>query len=435
MNDIWISNWSRNSYWLDGMPELAAQSHALPSSTDVLIVGSGYTGLNAALETARAGRSTLVLDAGEPGSGCSTRNGGQISTSIKPSLAMLNRKYGETRARAIRNEGKDALDWIEERIKAEKIDCSFQRCGRFHAAHSARAYEDLARDSEQLNSIEGIPCAAIPRQEQHGEIGTDFYHGGVVFPHHASVNPARYHRGLLERARKAGATVIGNCAVTGIERNNTGFEVTTTSGSINAREVIVATNGYTGNATPWLKRRIIPIGSYIIATEQLPPELMDRLFPKNRVISDTRKVVYYFRPSPDRTRILFGGRVSADETDAAVSGPRLYDDMCRIFPELRSYKISHSWMGTVAYSFDELPHTGIKDGVYYAMGYCGTGVSLSSYLGMRVGQKLLGLKEGTTAFDDLSFPTRPLYTGKPWFLPPMVAWYRWRDRMQSRRSA
>lgn len=435
MNDIWADNWSQYSYWLDGAPELPPQSDTLPASIDVLIVGSGYTGLNAALETVRAGRSTLVLDAGDPGSGCSTRNGGQISTSIKPSLEMLTRKFGATKALAIRNEGKDALDWIEDRIRAEEIDCDFQRSGRFHAAHSARSYDALAREADALREKEGIPSEIIQRQDQHSELGTDLYHGGVVFPHHASVNPAKYHRGLLNCVREAGAVVIGNSAVTSIERTTAGFDVRAVNGRVRARDVIVATNGYTGALTPWLKRRIIPIGSYIIATEALPEALMTRLFPKNRVISDTRKVVYYFRPSPDRTRILFGGRVSANETDPAVSGPRLHDDMCRIFPELQTYKISHSWMGTVAYSFDELPHTGVNDGVYYAMGYCGTGVSLASYLGMRAGQKLLGLKEGKTAFDDLPFPTRPLYTGTPWFLPPMVAWYRWRDRVQCRRSA
>lgn len=433
-SSIWAPDWSPSSYWLDGLGDAPQSDGPLPGEADVVIIGSGYTGLNAAIECARGGKSTLVLEAGDPGHGCSTRNGGQISTSIKPSLERLQAKHGAERGRAIRDVGRDALDWIEARIGEENIDCGFKRVGRFHAAHSKAAYEDLCRTSETLRRDEGVESFAVPRAEQHAELGSDFYHGGIVYPRHASVDPARYHRGLLASALGAGARVYGRCAATDINRRPVGFEVRTERGTLRAGEVIVATNGYTTGLTPWLRRRVIPIGSYIIATEPLPKALMDRLSPQDRIASDTRKVVYYYRPSPDRTRIVFGGRVSANETDPHGSGPRLFQDMCRIFPELADYKITHSWMGTVAYTFDELAHVGVHDGVHYAMGYCGSGVSMASYLGMRVGQQILGLREGRTPFDDLPFPTRPLYTGTPWFLPPMVAYYRWRDRRQHGRD-
>ena len=154
---------------------------------------------------------------------------------------------------------------------------------------------------------------------------------------------------------------------------------------------------------------------------------MDRLFPSNRIVSDTRKVVYYYRCSPDRRRVLFGGRVSHQETDPRVSGPKLHADLVRLFPELRETRISHSWCGFVAYTFDELMHIGKHEGMHYAMGYCGGGVGTSSYFGMRLGQQVLGLAQGRTALDGLAFQTRPLYTGNPWFLAPSVAYYRWRD--------
>jgi glycine/D-amino acid oxidase-like deaminating enzyme len=173
---------------------------------------------------------------------------------------------------------------------------------------------------------------------------------------------------------------------------------------------------------------VIPIGSYIIATEELPKELVDRLFPTSQIVSDTRKVVYYYRLSPDRRRILFGGRVSHAETDPRVSGPLLHAELVRLFPELRGTKISHSWMGFVAYTFDTLAHAGSQDGLHYAMGYCGSGVSMASYLGMRTGQKVLGLEQGRTGFDGVRFQTRPLYHGRPWFLAASVAYYRWLDR-------
>lgn len=424
----------QSSLWLDDISEWQAPPVPIPADVDVLIIGAGYTGLNAAVETARGGLSTLVVDVGPVGAGCSTRNGGQISTSVKPSMKDLTQRFGAERAKAIRDEGATALQWIESRIRDEDIDCHFERCGRFHAAHTPAHYQELLKDAENL-SKEGIEAFAVPRSQQREELGTDAYHGGLVFPQHASLHPAKYHRGILQRVVEAGATVVPYCAAHKIDKTATGFTVHTDRGMTRAHHVIVATNGYTGSLTPWLQRRAIPIGSYIIATEPLPESTMNRLFPTNRIASDTCKVVYYYRASPDRTRVVFGGRVSAGEIDHRLSAQRLKVQMCRLFPELEDVPISHSWSGKVAYSFDELTHTGTHDGIHYAMCYCGSGVSMASYLGMRLGQKILGKEEGRTAFDNLPFPTRPLYTGKPWFLPPVVAWYRIRDRWQTQRHA
>jgi glycine/D-amino acid oxidase-like deaminating enzyme len=415
-------------YWWDHVPRPVLPELSLPPRADVVVVGSGYTGIHAALQTARAGRHTLVLDAEDAGWGCSTRNGGQVSTSIKPGFDLLARRHGEAHAREILLEGRRSLSWMGEFIAAEKIDCDWGVVGRFHAAHNPAQFEQLARAAQQQPRGLEVPAQVVPRAEQRAELGTDAYCGGVVYPQHASVDPARYHQGLLERAREAGAGVVARCAVTRIERDGEQFRVVTPRGTVLARNVVIATNGYTGTLTPWLRRRVIPIGSYIIATEALPSDLMQRLMPKNRIVSDTRKVVYYYRASPDQRRILFGGRVSIDETDPLQSGPLLHRDLVALFPELRETRISHSWCGFVAYTFDELMHAGCHDGLHYAMGYCGSGVGMGSYLGMRVGQKVLGLAEGRTAFDDLAFQTRPFYTGKPWFLAPSIRYYRWRDR-------
>jgi glycine/D-amino acid oxidase-like deaminating enzyme len=418
-------------YWWDQTPRPELPVRTLPAKADVLVVGSGYTGLNAALETARGGRHTIVVDAEAAGFGCSSRNGGQVSTSVKPHFEALAARHGRERARAILEEGVASLAWLGERIGAERIDCDYAVCGRFHAAHAAGQYEALARRiASQPKGLE-VEAHMVPRSEQRSELGTDAYFGGVVFPRHVSVDPARYHQGMLDRAIAAGAEIVAHCTVTAIERQSGGLIVTTPRGRIAARDVVVATNGYTGGVTPWLQRRVIPIGSYMIATEPLEPGLIDRLMPRNRIVSDSRKVVYYYRASPDRRRILFGGRVSHNETDPRVSGPRLHAELVRIFPELARTRVSHAWHGLVAYTFDELMHIGRHDGIHYAMGYCGAGVGMASYLGMRIGQQVLGLSEGRTAFDGLAFETRPLYTGNPWFLAPSVAYYRWRDRMAS----
>ena len=419
--------------WTEEAPAPSLPEVALPPSADVVVVGSGYTGLNAALELARGGRGVLVLESGEPGHGCSTRNGGQVAPGVEPSLARLVRRHGDERARAILREGENALDWIETLVRREGMACDYARSGHFHAAHSPRHFERLAREARAPGE-EREEMIVVPRAEQRRELGTDAYHGGVIYPRHASLHPARYHRELLARTLAAGATLAIRCTATAIAREGTGFRVATSRGEVRCGEVVVATNGYTGRLTPWLRRRVVPIGSYVIATEPLPGELIARLFPTNRTVTDTRKVIYYYRASSDRRRVVFGGRVSAGEIDPALGAPRLRERMCALFPELGSARVTHAWSGTVAFSFDGLPHGGTRDGVHHALAYCGSGIAMSSYLGMRLGQRLLGLAEGRTAFDDLPFPTRPLYTGRPWFLPPVVAWYRWRDRREETRG-
>jgi glycine/D-amino acid oxidase-like deaminating enzyme len=421
-------------YWRGGADPAAAEAADPPDRVDVAVVGAGYTGLHAALRAARGGRSTLVLDAGAAGAGGSTRNGGQISASVKPSFAALSRRFGPERARAIHGEGRRALAWIETMLAEEGIGCDFRRAGRFHAAHCPNAYEAMARTVADRDTDTAQEGFVVPRAEQRREIGTDFYHGGVVYSRHASLHPGKYHAGLLARVRAAGATVVERCAVRSIGREGGAHRLETERGPVLAREVVLATNGYTGRLIPWLARRLIPIGSYIVATEPLPRALIDRLTPTDRVLSDSRRVVYYYRPSPDRSRILFGGRVSAGEIDPAVSGQRLRAAMTAVFPELREYGITHSWMGYVAYSFDELAHVGDHEGVRFAAGYCGSGVSMASWLGMKLGLKILGDPEGATAFDGLPFPTAPLYDGRPWFLPAAVAWYGWRDALETRRG-
>jgi glycine/D-amino acid oxidase-like deaminating enzyme len=416
-------------YWWDSVPRPALPETTLPEAVDVLVVGSGYTGLSAALQTVRGGRSTLVLDAEDAGWGCSTRNGGQISTSVKSGYADLARRHGAETALRIVQDGQNSLAWVADFVATENIDCDFRVVGRFHAAHSAGEYEKLAQKlAAQPKGLE-VAAHVVSRTEQRSELGTDAYFGGVVYEHHASVDPGLLHQGMLDRVLQAGADVIPHCAVTGVRRDSDGLLVATARGPVRARNVIVATNGYTRNLVPWLQRRVIPIGSYIIATEPLAEGTMKRLMPKGRIVSDTRKVVYYYRSSPDGTRILFGGRVSAAETNPLISGPRLHGAMTAIFPELSRTRISHSWFGFVAYTFDELMHAGQHDGVHYATGYCGSGVGMAGYLGMRIGQQVLGLLEGRTGFDEVNFPTRPYYRGTPWFVGPAVTYYRLHDRM------
>ena len=422
-------DFSLQPYWWDHTPVSAAADTELPASTDVLVIGSGYTGLHCALETVGAGRHTTVIDSRELGWGCSSRNGGQISGEIKPDYDELKGRYGDVEARALIGEARTALDWLGDFVERQGIDCDYRRCGRFVAAHSPRQFEKLARHAE--NQVAGLEqeLSIVDKRDQASEIDSDYYHGGMVVARHCSLDPAKYHAGLVGLARAGGAELIGSCEATGIERDGEGFRVQTARGVIRARDVVVATNGYTGSFAPWQRRRVIPIGSYMLATEPMEPERAAALMPRDRVFSDTRRIVVYFRRSPDGRRVLFGGRVSVFESDPVKSLPALRQELLRIFPQIEDVRISHTWMGFVGYTFDTLPHLGQSDGIYYAMGYCGSGICLASYLGNRLGLQLLGRKEGASAFAKPRFQTRPLYSGKPWFLAPSVRYYQFLDRL------
>lgn len=429
-NQLFSEDFRTEPYWWNPAhrpPPPPAPS--LPQKTDVLVIGAGYTGLHSAIQTVRAGRETVVIDAAEAGHGCSTRNGGQISTSVKPDVSALKRRFGEKLAREILLEGLASRDYVAEFVSTEKIDCDFEVSGRFEGAHTPRMYEKLARECEEGNGVFDTGAYAVPRAEQHRELGTDYYFGGMVMPRNASLDPAKYHAGIMAVAGKAGVVIVPRCRAIGLSREKSGFTVRTSYGDVRALSVIIATNGYTGKLTPELQRRVVPIGSYIIATEELPDLLVKRLFPTRRMVTDTRRLVFYYRTTPDRKRILFGGRVSLSETDPRRSAPILKRDMVALFPELARYRISHSWMGFVAFTFDKLMHAGEDDGLFYTMGYCGSGVGMASYLGMRIGRQAAGFDRETTVFGRIPFPAAPLYCGRPWFLGASILGYRIADRL------
>ncbi len=410
-------------WWQAARPE-SRDAGALPTSVDVAVIGAGYTGLSAALTLARAGRGTLVLDALAPGEGASTRNGGMIGSGHRLSFDALQRRYGRAQALALLVEGLRSLDFTAGLIARERIECRFTRSGRFRAACHPAHYEAMARELELLRAEIGLEADMVPRAEQHREIGSEAYHGGCVYHRHGGLHPALFHRGLLERAQAAGAHVAGHAPVTGIERDGDRFRLRVREQRVTARAVIVASNGYTGATTPALRRRIVPVASYVVATEILPRERLARLIPGARMIVETGRRHAYYRLAPDGERLLFGGRAALTAIDLHRSAARLHRFMRALFPDLAGVRLTHSWSGFVGFSRDGLPHIGVRDGVHYAMAYCGSGVAMAPYLGHKIAQRVLGAKDATTAFDGIAFASIPFYTGRPWFLPVVELYHR-----------
>ncbi|MCQ0093464.1 FAD-binding oxidoreductase [Roseovarius sp. M141] len=422
-------------YWWEDAPVQPLPEVPLEQKVDVAIVGAGYTGLSAALTLVRAGRSVAVFDRQHPGEGASSRNGGITSGNIRLDHATLLRKFGNDRTIAIEAEGKLARQHLYDLIAGEGIDCDLQPVGRFTGTLGAEDYDSNARSAEHLHRTLGIESFAVPRSEQRDYIGSDYFHGGTVRMDISGLHPAKFIAELLRLVQAAGITVYADTAVEKIEQDASGYSVTTARGKLSARQVMICTNGYTDRMDPWLRRRIVPVRSRMIATAVLPADLMAELTPKRMMMCDTRTLGFYFRPSPDGRRILFGGRDGTNLDDPTKPVAYLRENMLSIFPQLDQTPITHTWFGHVAMQRDMIPRIFERDGMIYATGFCGSGVVWAPWIARKAAQKLLGnANEAPSAFDFRAPAPVPFYNGKPWFMPFFMAQYRMRDRIKMRRA-
>jgi len=416
-------------YWWEEA-ELNLPEVDMPKSADVAIVGAGYTGLSAALVLARAGVSVVVFEAGALGEGASSRNGGMVGPSFhKIGVAGLKAKFGEDTATGILRESLGFVDYIEGFLAREQIDAGFKRTGRFLGAVKPKHLERLEGMLESLSQSTGIEGRIIRQQDVHSEIGSDMFCGGLAFDIDGGLHPAKYLAGLAQKVVEAGAVILPHTPVDSVAKHGSNYRLSTAKGSVAAQKVAICTNGYTGKQFGDFKRRILPLRSAIITTEEIAPERMARLFPNGRMHGDSRRIFAYYRPTPDGKRVLFGSRATGLKDNPVGNAKQLRTSMLEVFPELADTGISHVWSGLVGYAFDHAPHIGQRGGLHYAMGYCGSGVSRASYFGNKLGYKILGeADKGRTAFDSLAFETKPFYSGNPWFMPAVLEWHRMLDR-------
>jgi len=419
-------------YWHDTveMPS-GHEAKPLPKKVDVAIIGGGYTGLSAALTLAKRGVSAAVLEARTIGWGASSRNGGMVLTGLKIPMQTAIRRYGHDLARRLFQCSLDSINTVENLCKEEGIDCGFARRGHLLLANKPKHYDLLAEEVEFMAKEFKHAVRLVSRSDQLAEIGSDRYYGGLVDEVSGGLNPAQYMAGLAAAAERAGATFHTQARVGRLGRREKRFLVETERGSLLAENVFVATNGYSGPAVPELRRKILPIGSFIIATEPLFDALAYELSPQNRMIFDFKHFLNYFRLSGDN-RMLFGGRAAffpENERTVRQSAEILRSEMIEVFPQLRDVKVEYAWGGTLGFTFDLMPHAGEVDGVYFAMGYAGHGVAMATYLGKTVAEAMLNGTIKEHPFASYPFPGAPLglYNGVPWFLPLVGLWHRFLD--------
>jgi glycine/D-amino acid oxidase-like deaminating enzyme len=420
------------NYWLETVTSPPAQSaRDLPDSIDVAVVGAGFCGLSAARTLAKRGVKVAVLEAETFGWGASSRNGGMVLTGMKLPVPTLIKRYGREAVRKMYAASLDSIDCVEQIVREENIDCNFSRCGHLEVACKQTHFDGYEESAALVKREFNHELRIIPKSELRTEIGSDIYFGGMVDETSAGLNPARYVAGLAHAAQRADACLYDHTRVTSVEleRNNNArkFRVHTSKGAIIAREVILASGAYTTDATPALRIKIIPIGSYIIATETLPADLARELSPRNRMIYDSKHFLYYYRLTPDN-RMLFGGRAAFfPETENTVrqSAEILRRGMTGVYPQLRDAKVEFVWGGTLDFTLDVMPRAGKIDGMYFAAGFAGHGVAAATWFGAKLAGLICG-DPNDIPFDGIPFRGAPLglRSGNTWALPLAGAWYR-----------
>ena len=402
----------------------------LPENVDVAIIGGGYTGLSAARTLAKQGVRVAVLEANTIGGGASSRNGGMVLTGLKLGMQSVMKKYGREIARRLFQCSLEAISTVEQTVKEENINCGFRRYGHLLMANKPKQFEGLKEEVEFMEKEFNHRVRLLSRDEQQAEIGSDIYYGALLDECSGGLNPAQYIAGLATAAEKAGAMLHSRARVNSLTREKDRFALVTERGSLSATSVFVATSGYTGSVVKKLQKKIIPIGSFIIATEKLPTDLARQLIPKGRMIFDSMHYLNYFRLWEDR--MIFGGRAAFfPETSKTIgrSAEILRQELVEVYPQLKDVKIEYVWGGTLDFAFDMMTHVGETDGIYYSLGYAGHGVAMATYLGQTVAESILKGNIKEHPFNLFPFPSVPLglYNGFPWFLPLAGAWHKLLD--------
>jgi glycine/D-amino acid oxidase-like deaminating enzyme len=290
--------------------------------------------------------------------------------------------------------------------------------------------DSMKRDADRLTKLFDIDATVYDRASLPDYIDTSRYFGGMMRDDIGGIHPAKLLAGMCKIARAASVKIATQTKVVAVSQQSTSsptaeFRVETSRGVIHAGHVISATNAYTDAGQPWLRRRLVPVISEMIATEELGENMVRSLMPGLNMYGEAMQLGHYYRPSPDGKRILLGGRRMS--SDPAKARKRLVGGLTSIFPQLADIAISNHWFGFVAFPFDQLPKLAVHDGVIYPSGYCGSGTVWARWLGQKAAHMVLGDLDGS-AFQGVPFRTMPFYSGDPWFLPLAMGLYAIQDK-------
>jgi len=398
-------------------------------TVDVAIIGGGYTGLSAALHLAEAGVNVCVLEASEPGWGASGRNGGQVIPGLKYDPDQLRVMFGSARAEGLIDTIGKAADTVFDLIARHDIDCDAVRNGWIQPAHSTAVMPVLEKRAAQW-AERGAPIELLDRDAVARRIGTSAYVGAWVDRRAGSIHPLKYCRGLARAALAQGAAIHGNTPVVRLERQGQRWLLHTGQGAIiTAERVIIATNGYTGALWPQLKQSVIAANSFIVATRPLPAALGDSILAGKEVVSDSRRLLLYYRRDAEG-RLLMGGRGPFADPRGPQDFAHLERSLALLFPQLADVGYEYRWAGRVAITRDFLPHVHEPaDGLTIALGYNGRGIAMASTMGRCLAQRLTGGGATPFPFPLSTIQPIPFHGLQRFYIAAGVAYYSVLDKL------
>jgi glycine/D-amino acid oxidase-like deaminating enzyme len=424
------------SYWTASAPAFVPAPQALPSQCDVAIVGGGFTGLSAALALARRGASVVLLEAGEHvAAEASGRNGGHVNNGLAVDYAEVAEKVGVEQARDWYHAYDSAVDAVAQVVRDEAIDCDFTRTGKLKLATRPAHLDALRRSADRLRA-DGVDTDVeiLDATQVSAEIASDRFAGGLLYKRSGQMHMGRFAAGLAAAAQRRGAQIHTGCCVNRLERigRTQAHQVHTGRGTLRAAQVLLANGaarhgGY--GSFGWLRRRIVPIGSFIVVTEPLGAERAQALLRERRTYVTIANIHHYFRLTADH-RLVFGGRARfaiSSPTSDAKSGEILRVGLEAMFPSLKGARLDYCWGGLVDMTQDRLPHAGERDGLFYSMGYSGHGTQMSVLMGARMAAVMAG-DTAANPWRGRDWRAIPGHFGPPWFLPAIGLYFHLKDR-------